>query len=83
MPPLAATQDTSGGESQNPCPVLQPAAQPAWSGGILHPPSSIQAAGWSTAERETKENEGRDKVGEQKQALRRAEEDEEARTRDE
>lgn len=27
--PLAATQDTSGEERQDPCPVLQPLAQPA------------------------------------------------------
>lgn len=26
--PLAATQDTSGEERQDPCPVLQPLAQP-------------------------------------------------------
>lgn len=68
LAPLAATQDTSGGESQDPCPVLQPAAQPAWSDGLLHPPSSvlrppssIQADGWATAERKTKETEGRDR----------------------
>lgn len=33
--PLAATQDTSGEEKQDPCPVLQPLAQPR--GGHLQP----------------------------------------------
>lgn len=47
--PLAATQDTSGEDRQDPCPVLQPAAPPA--GHLYLRPTD----GWTAVERKTTE----------------------------
>lgn len=55
--PLAATQDTSGEERQDPCPVLQPLAQPT---GHLQLPSDQQLIHCEEDDRETERKEMRE-----------------------